>query len=145
MNTRIDNPGQHAAGIPDTETILARDEYVIHPRECFDRRHLGSRTVITRGEGIYVYDSEGNKLIDGPGGMWCVNVGHGRADLAAAMAEQAATLAYYSPGVCPTSPPPTWGGAWPATHPATFPTCSSRPAARPRWTRRCASSPSTTT
>ena len=97
MNTRIDNPGRHAAGIPDTETILARDEYVIHPWECFDRRHLGSRTVITRGEGIYVYDSEGNKLIDGPGGMWCVNVGHGRADLAAAMAEQAATLAYYSP------------------------------------------------
>ncbi len=83
--------------IPDTETILERDEYVIHPWECFDRRHLESRTVITRGEGIYVYDSDGNRLIDGPGGMWCVNVGHGRTELAQAMAAQASTLAYYSP------------------------------------------------
>lgn len=83
--------------IPDTETILARDEYVIHPWECFDRRHLESRTVITRGEGIYVYDSDGNRLIDGPGGMWCVNVGHGRRELAQAMADQATQLAYYSP------------------------------------------------
>lgn len=83
--------------IPDTDTILERDEYVIHPWECFDRRHLSSRTVITRGEGIYVFDSDGNRLIDGPGGMWCVNVGHGRADLAEAMAEQARQLAYYSP------------------------------------------------
>lgn len=86
-----------AMNFPDTETILERDEYVIHPWECFDRRHLESRTVITRGEGIYVYDSEGNRLIDGPGGMWCVNVGHGRRELAQAMADQASQLAYYSP------------------------------------------------
>ncbi|KAA3621509.1 MAG: aminotransferase [Proteobacteria bacterium] len=90
-------PDDATTAIPDTETILARDEHVIHPWECFDRRHLDSRTVITRGEGIYVYDSEGNRLIDGPGGMWCVNVGHGRAELAEAMADQARQLAYYSP------------------------------------------------
>lgn len=90
-------PGTGAEDIPDTETILERDEYVIHPWECFDRRHLDSRTVITRADGIYVYDSEGNRLIDGPGGMWCVNVGHGRQELADAMAEQARQLAYYSP------------------------------------------------
>ncbi len=97
--TRNDNPAIAPAAtiIPDTETILERDEYVIHPWECFDRRHLESRTVITRGEGIYVYDSDGNRLIDGPGGMWCVNVGHGRRELAQAMADQAAQLAYYSP------------------------------------------------
>ncbi|GJL82948.1 MAG: aspartate aminotransferase family protein [marine bacterium B5-7] len=96
-NTNTEALEPASTSFPDTDTILQRDEYVIHPWECFDRRHLDSRTVITHGEGIYVYDSEGNRLIDGPGGMWCVNVGHGRIELAEAMAEQARQLAYYSP------------------------------------------------
>ena len=49
------------------------------------------------GEGIYLYDDRGRRLIDGPGGMWCVQIGHGRREMAAAIAEQAMRLSYNSP------------------------------------------------
>ena len=72
------------------------DQRVVYPWE--DVSVPGSeKTFLKSGEGIYVYDSAGNRLIDGPGGMWCVNVGHGRTEMAQAIAEQAMTLGYVSP------------------------------------------------
>lgn len=50
----------------------------------------------TSGSGIYVRDAEGKDYIDGLSGLWNVNVGHGRAELAEAAAEQMKTLAYFS-------------------------------------------------
>ncbi len=55
------------------------------------------RTVITRGEGIYVYDGDGNRLLDGPAGMWCMQLGYGRREISAAVEQQMNTLAYASP------------------------------------------------
>ncbi|MBW2268979.1 MAG: aminotransferase class III-fold pyridoxal phosphate-dependent enzyme [Deltaproteobacteria bacterium] len=49
---------------------------------------------IERGEGCFVYDAEGNRWLDGVSGLWCVNVGHGRAELADVAREQMAKLAY---------------------------------------------------
>jgi adenosylmethionine-8-amino-7-oxononanoate aminotransferase len=71
------------------------------------RRHLwlhftamGERApeapMIVRGEGCYVYDSEGNRYLDGLASLFCVNIGHGRADVAEAGARQAAELGFYS-------------------------------------------------
>jgi putrescine aminotransferase len=40
--------------------------------------------ILTRGEGCYVWDGEGNKLLDAFAGLWCVNVGYGRKELGAA-------------------------------------------------------------
>jgi adenosylmethionine-8-amino-7-oxononanoate aminotransferase len=57
--------------------------------------------VMERGEGCYVYDSEGTKYLDGLAGLFCTNLGHGRTDLTAAAMKQMDTLAYY----------PTWGFA----------------------------------
>jgi adenosylmethionine-8-amino-7-oxononanoate aminotransferase len=51
--------------------------------------------VIERGEGCYVYDSNGRRFLDGLSGLFVVQVGHGRAALASAAAEQAARLAYF--------------------------------------------------
>jgi adenosylmethionine-8-amino-7-oxononanoate aminotransferase len=51
--------------------------------------------IITRGEGIHIWDSEGNKFIDGLSGLFVVQVGHGRAELAEAAAKQAETLAFF--------------------------------------------------
>src|SRR4051794_15623159 len=51
--------------------------------------------IITRAEGCYVWDSEGNRLLDGMAGLWCVQVGHGRERLARVAAEQIRTLDYY--------------------------------------------------
>lgn len=52
--------------------------------------------ILTRGEGVYVWDAQGNKLLDAFGGLWCVNVGYGRKELAQAAARQMEQLAYYN-------------------------------------------------
>ncbi|XHH31023.1 aspartate aminotransferase family protein [Xanthomonas euroxanthea] len=52
--------------------------------------------ILTRGEGVYVWDAQGNKLLDAFGGLWCVNVGYGRTELAQAAARQMEQLAYYN-------------------------------------------------
>ncbi|MFM7684754.1 MAG: aspartate aminotransferase family protein, partial [Actinomycetota bacterium] len=51
--------------------------------------------VIARGEGCYVYDQHGKRYLDGLSGLFTVQVGHGRAELAEAAARQAETLAYF--------------------------------------------------
>lgn len=51
--------------------------------------------IIVRGEGHYIYSSKGEKRIDGLSGLFCVNVGHGREELAAVAYEQMKTLAYF--------------------------------------------------
>ncbi|GAB2520482.1 aspartate aminotransferase family protein [Nocardiopsis aegyptia] len=51
--------------------------------------------VITRGEGVHVYDSEGKKYLDGLAGLFVSQVGHGREEIADAIAEQAKELAYF--------------------------------------------------
>lgn len=60
--------------------------------------------VITEGKGIYLYDSSGKKYIDGPGGMWCVNVGYGRKEIASAVSNQLVQLPYASPWTTTTEP-----------------------------------------
>nr|WP_274614049.1 aspartate aminotransferase family protein [Streptomonospora nanhaiensis] len=60
--------------------------------------------VITRGEGPYVYDTRGRRRLDGLAGLFVSQVGHGRAEIAGAIAEQARTLAYF----------PIWTYAHPA-------------------------------
>jgi adenosylmethionine-8-amino-7-oxononanoate aminotransferase len=51
-------------------------------------------SVIVRGEGIYIHDEEGQKLIDGPAGMWCMQTGYGRREIADAVSQQIMTLGY---------------------------------------------------
>jgi adenosylmethionine-8-amino-7-oxononanoate aminotransferase len=55
----------------------------------------GGVTVIERGEGCYVWDTTGKRYLDGLAGLFTVQVGHGRPELAAAMAAQAEKLAYF--------------------------------------------------
>lgn len=52
--------------------------------------------VITRAEGVYLYDSEGKRLIDGMAGLWCVNAGYGRKEIAEAGAKALTELPYYN-------------------------------------------------
>jgi adenosylmethionine-8-amino-7-oxononanoate aminotransferase len=52
--------------------------------------------VIARGEGCYVYDENGKRYLDGLSALYCVNVGHGREELAEAAAEQIRELAFYT-------------------------------------------------
>ncbi|TVQ35322.1 MAG: aspartate aminotransferase family protein [Geminicoccaceae bacterium] len=58
-------------------------------------RREGSRIVVG-GEGVWVTDTDGRRILDGMSGLWCVNVGYGREELAEAACRQMQQLAYYN-------------------------------------------------
>jgi putrescine aminotransferase len=58
-------------------------------------KEVGPR-IITRSSGVYLWDSEGNKILDGMSGLWCVAIGYGREELADAAAKQMRELPYYN-------------------------------------------------
>jgi L-2,4-diaminobutyrate transaminase len=60
----------------------------------FARGNLPQR-IVTRGSGCYIQDRDGTRLLDAFAGLYCVNVGYGRSEIADAIAEQASELAYY--------------------------------------------------
>jgi putrescine---pyruvate transaminase len=66
--------------------------------------HAGSR-VIVKADGVYLWDSEGARIIDGMAGLWCVNVGYGRRELADAAYAQLQQLPYYNTFFRTTHPP----------------------------------------
>ena len=81
----------------DYHDILRQDDHLIQSfADLHGLKDQGARTVITRAKGALVYDSAGSELIDGIGGLWCVNVGHGRTEIIEAITEQLQTLDYYS-------------------------------------------------
>ena len=70
--------------------------HVFHPFSVLGRHELdGPRRMIVRGSGSTVYDDEGRPYLDAMAGLWCVNVGYGRAELADALREQALRLPFY--------------------------------------------------
>ncbi|TWC34103.1 adenosylmethionine-8-amino-7-oxononanoate aminotransferase [Pseudomonas sp. SJZ079] len=52
--------------------------------------------VMVKGEGLYLWDNDGNRYLDGMSGLWCTNLGYGRKDLTAAATRQMEQLAYYN-------------------------------------------------
>lgn len=74
---------------------LDRDHY-LHP--FTDHKDLGAKKsrIITRADGVYIYDADDNKILDGMSGLWCVNAGYGRDELVDAAARQLRELPYYN-------------------------------------------------
>lgn len=71
-------------------------QHHIHPfTDTADLNKRGTR-VITSASGVYIEDSEGKKYLDGMAGLWCVNVGYGRKELAEAAYKQMLELPYYN-------------------------------------------------
>ena len=58
-------------------------------------RGEGAQRIIKSGDGVFVTDRDGNRLLDGFAGLYCVNVGYGRKEIAEAIADQAHELAFY--------------------------------------------------
>ena len=81
----------------DTQRVQQLDSaHFLHPFTDFkDLATRGSR-VIVRADNIYIWDSEGNRLLDAMSGLWCVNVGYGRRELADAAHHQMMTLPFYN-------------------------------------------------
>ena len=81
----------------DTKAVQALDSaHFIHPfTDHGDLATRGAR-VITRADNIYIWDSEGHKILDAMSGLWCVNAGYGRKELADAAYQQMMTLPFYN-------------------------------------------------
>ena len=71
---------------------------VLHPFTVL-RDHasgkLGDPRIVESGKGVFIKDRKGTELLDGFAGLYCVNIGYGRKEVADAIAEQAHKLAYY--------------------------------------------------
>ncbi|MCV6613882.1 MAG: aspartate aminotransferase family protein [Cellvibrionaceae bacterium] len=71
-------------------------QHHLHPFTDFkELADKGSR-IIVKAEGAYIYDSEGNKLLDGMAGLWCCNLGYGRQDIVDAVSAQLQQLPFYN-------------------------------------------------
>ena len=76
-----------------------------HPfTDTADLAAKGAR-VITKAEGVWLTDSDGNRILDGMAGLWCVNVGYGREAIVDAVARQMRDLPYYNTFFQTTHPP----------------------------------------
>ena len=77
--------------------IHEKDKLVLHPYEDLKDRGTYNRKLIVKSDNIYLYDEDGKRYIDGPGGMWCNNIGHGNKEMAEAIKNQIETMDYCSP------------------------------------------------
>ena len=81
----------------DTRQLQQLDaDHHLHPFN--DNAALAKKgtRILTRGEGCYVWDADGNKLLDAFAGLWCVNIGYGRKEIGQVAAKQMDQLAYYN-------------------------------------------------
>ena len=75
----------------------ARDSrHYLHPFTDYKELAAKGSRIITRAEGVYIWDSNGHKILDGMAGLWCVNIGYGRQELAEAAYRQMQELPYYN-------------------------------------------------
>jgi adenosylmethionine-8-amino-7-oxononanoate aminotransferase len=82
------------AGSQDLQSVAARHLWLHFTSQ--DKRSAATLPMIVSGDGCYVTDSDGHRLLDGISSLFCVNIGHGRDDVVEAGARQAAELGYYS-------------------------------------------------
>lgn len=86
------------------EIARADSEHNLHPYEKMDNWRENKRYMITHGEGVYLYTDKGKKMLDGPGGMWCTQIGYGVREMADAVHAQMMDLSYSSPWSSANSP-----------------------------------------
>ncbi|HEY0940470.1 MAG TPA: aspartate aminotransferase family protein [Steroidobacter sp.] len=70
--------------------------HYIHPFTDHAALSKKGTRVITRAEGVYLYEADGRRILDGMSGLWCVNLGYGRRELAEAAFNQMQQLPYYN-------------------------------------------------
>src|SRR5687768_13510067 len=79
--------------------------HFLHP--FTDHKALAAKgaRIITRADGVYIHTSEGQKILDGMSGLWCVALGYGRKELSDAAYKQMLELPYYNSFFQSTTPP----------------------------------------
>ncbi|MEM8814351.1 MAG: aspartate aminotransferase family protein [Pseudomonadota bacterium] len=77
----------------------------LHPFTDHKTLHEKRSRIIAKADGVYIYDADGNKILDAMSGLWCVNAGYGRKELADAAYAQMQELPYYNSFFQCTNPP----------------------------------------
>lgn len=90
---------------PTSQLQEADAAHHLHPFSDHESLNKEKSRVIVRGEGVFLWDSDGNRFVDGMAGLWCVNVGHGRHEIADAVRDQMQQLSYYNTFFKTTHPP----------------------------------------
>ncbi len=87
----------HVEQYTDTQTLQALDNaHYLHPFSDHKAlREKGARMIV-RAQGVYIWDSDGNRILDGMAGLWCTNIGYGEKRLADAAHRQMIELPYYN-------------------------------------------------
>jgi putrescine aminotransferase len=81
----------------DTRALQQLDSaHYLHPFTDHAALRARGARVIVRADGIYLWDSDGKRILDGMSGLWCVNAGYGRASIVEAAARQMAALPFYN-------------------------------------------------
>ena len=94
------------AQVHNTAELVAKDQaHLLHPVSNLKQMREQGPLIFQRGEGIYLWDTDGKQYIDGFSGLWNVNVGHGRHELAVAAAEQIDEAAFIPTFFGLASPP----------------------------------------
>lgn len=97
MSVNFSDPGGVAGGDGSRlQRLLEADRrYAMHPFSALaQHERAGAVAMMVRGAGVHLWDAAGRRYLDVMAGLWCVNVGYGRSELADAMREQAVTLPY---------------------------------------------------
>ena len=89
-------PAPHLAERTTADWQQLDRQHYLHPFTDYKSLHAKGARVIVKAEGVYLYDSDGNRILDGMAGLWCVNVGYGRRELAEAAYRQMLELPYYN-------------------------------------------------
>ncbi|MFN3645142.1 MAG: aspartate aminotransferase family protein [Gemmobacter sp.] len=82
--------------LPTAELQALDAAHHMHPFTAGNALAAKGARVMVRAKGVFLTDSNGNEIIDGMAGLWCVNVGYGREELAEAAARQIRELSYYN-------------------------------------------------
>ena len=90
----------------DTQDLWKKDlDHYVHPWTDFSVFHEEGSLVVAEADGAYVFDSDGKRYIARIAGLWCVNIGYGRDEMAQAIADQVRAIPYYSSFNHLTTPP----------------------------------------
>lgn len=80
-------------------------KHFIHPYNDFSTFADEGSQIISKADGMYVTDADGRSYLDAIAGLWCVNIGHGRQEMADTISEQVMNMEYYNPfGHCTNEP-----------------------------------------
>ena len=90
----------------NTQDLWQKDiDHVIHPWAMYPQFETEGPLVLAESRGSYVFDTDGKKYLDGIGGIWCVNIGYGREEMAHAIAQQMMQIPYFNIFTDTTTPP----------------------------------------